>query len=66
MYKEKHVTVCDFLGVSYRHLLHVLAQLCEQGYLRKEGMRYLIEERGKLDDLAGGLRNQGDRSLGSF
>ncbi|MEF7562831.1 MULTISPECIES: transcriptional regulator YeiL [Bacillus] len=66
LYKEKHVTVCDFLGVSYRHLLHVLAQFCEQGYLRKEGMRYLVESRGRLEELAGVLRNQGDGSLGSF
>jgi CRP/FNR family transcriptional regulator, putaive post-exponential-phase nitrogen-starvation regulator len=57
VYKEKHVTVCDFLGVSYRHLLHVLAQFCESGYLRKEGVRYLIEQRGRLEELAGVLRN---------
>lgn len=37
IYKEKHVIVCDYLGVSYRHLLHVLAQFCEKGYLQKKG-----------------------------
>ncbi|WP_082232086.1 transcriptional regulator YeiL [Halobacillus massiliensis] len=57
VYKEKHVTVCDFLGVSYRHLLHVLSQFCEKGYLQKEGHEYRIRERGRLLELAGVLKN---------
>ena len=28
-YKEKHTEVCEYLGVSYRHLLFVLAQFTE-------------------------------------
>ena len=36
VYKEKHVTVCDYLGVSYRHLLHADAIL-PKGYLQKKG-----------------------------
>ncbi|MFC4620429.1 transcriptional regulator YeiL [Camelliibacillus cellulosilyticus] len=51
-YKEKHVTVCDFLGVSYRHLLYVLAQFCDKGYLQKEGQHYRILQRNALDELA--------------
>lgn len=58
MYKEKHVTVCDFLGVSYRHLLFVLAQFCENGYLEKEGRGYRILERDALVDLANALKNE--------
>jgi CRP/FNR family transcriptional regulator, putaive post-exponential-phase nitrogen-starvation regulator len=58
VYKEKHVTVCDFLGVSYRHLLHVLAQFCDKGYLKKEGRYYLIHHRSSLYELAGMLRNK--------
>ncbi|WP_408010056.1 transcriptional regulator YeiL [Pseudalkalibacillus sp. A8] len=57
VYKEKHVTVCDFLGVSYRHLLHVLAQFCDKGYLQKEGRHYRIQQHDQLYKLAGKLRN---------
>lgn len=58
VYKEKHVTVCDFLGVSYRHLLHVLAQFCDKGYLIKEGKQYRIEQLRQLTELAIVLRNE--------
>jgi CRP/FNR family transcriptional regulator, putaive post-exponential-phase nitrogen-starvation regulator len=58
IYREKHVTVCDFLGVSYRHLLHVLAQFCDKGYLEKEGHHYRIRSRGLLCELAGMLGNK--------
>ncbi|MFQ3545184.1 transcriptional regulator YeiL [Halobacillus rhizosphaerae] len=57
VYKEKHVTVCDFLGVSYRHLLHVLSQFCERGYVKKEGNQYRIIEIRKLRELAGVFKN---------
>ncbi|MCH6269443.1 MULTISPECIES: transcriptional regulator YeiL [Neobacillus] len=56
IYKEKHVSVCDFLGVSYRHLLHVLGQFCEKGYLKKEGRHYRIQQLSALEELAGMLR----------
>ncbi|UPG66010.1 transcriptional regulator YeiL, partial [Metabacillus endolithicus] len=56
-YKEKHVTVCDFLGVSYRHLLHVLSQFCEKGYLQKDGRHYRIVQPNQLEELAEKLRN---------
>ncbi|MGE6260064.1 transcriptional regulator YeiL [Heyndrickxia sporothermodurans] len=57
-YKEKHVIVCDFLGVSYRHLLHVLAQFCDKGYLQKEERYYRILQQNSLFELAGMLRNE--------
>ncbi|TKC16734.1 transcriptional regulator YeiL [Robertmurraya kyonggiensis] len=57
IYKEKHVTVCDYLGVSYRHLLHVLTQFCEKGYLQKEGRNYQIKQFGSLNELAGVMKN---------
>jgi CRP/FNR family transcriptional regulator, putaive post-exponential-phase nitrogen-starvation regulator len=57
VYKEKHVTVCDYLGVSYRHLLHVLTQFCEKGYLRKQGRTYQINQYHSLYELAGALKN---------
>jgi len=58
VYKEKHVTVCDFLGVSYRHLLHVLAQFCEKGYLQKEGRHYRINHYHALYELSEMLKNK--------
>jgi len=57
-YKEKHVIVCDFLGVSYRHLLYVLAQFCDKGYLRKEGRHYRILQHRALYELAGMLMSE--------
>ncbi|QED49897.1 transcriptional regulator YeiL [Cytobacillus dafuensis] len=58
VYKEKHVTVCDFLGVSYRHLLHVFAQFCDKGYLEKEGHHYRIQQHNKLKELSVILKNE--------
>lgn len=58
IYKEKHVTVCDFLGVSYRHLLHVLSQFCDKGYLQKEGHHYRIRRHDLLCELAEMLGNK--------
>lgn len=52
IYKEKHVTVCEFLGVSYRHLMHVIAQFCQKGYLIKEGRSYRIDQYQSLYELA--------------
>lgn len=57
LYKEKHITVCDFLGVSYRHLLHVLAQFCDKGFLKKEGHAYRIINKSAIKALADMLRN---------
>ena len=51
-YKEKHTEVCDYLGVSYRHLLFVLAQFSEAGYLSKENRGYVLTNRSALETLA--------------
>ena len=58
VYKEKHVTVCDYLGISYRHLLHVLTQFCDKGYLQKEGRNYQIKQYHSLYELAAVLKNK--------
>lgn len=58
IYKEKHVTVCDYLGVSYRHLLHVLTQFCEKQYLQKEGRKYHIKQYDSLKSLSQVLKNK--------
>ena len=51
-YKEKHTEVCEYLGVSYRHLLHVFAQFIEAGYIEKQGRGYLIKNKEVLQQLA--------------
>jgi CRP/FNR family transcriptional regulator, putaive post-exponential-phase nitrogen-starvation regulator len=51
-YKEKHTEVCEYLGVSYRHLLHVLAQLCESNIIEKQGRSYKIRDKERLQELA--------------
>ncbi|WP_409304741.1 transcriptional regulator YeiL [Peribacillus sp. SCS-155] len=57
VYREKHIIVCDYLGVSYRHLLHVLAQFCDKGYLQKGGRNYRIQQYKELYKLAEMMRN---------
>ncbi len=51
-YKEKHTEVCEYLGVSYRHLLHVLAQLCEANIIEKQSRGYIIQDKERLQKLA--------------
>lgn len=51
-YKEKHTEVCEYLGVSYRHLLHVFAQFSVAGYIEKEGRGYRIKNKERLQKLA--------------
>ncbi|MBD3109760.1 transcriptional regulator YeiL [Bacillus sp. AGMB 02131] len=51
-YKEKHTEICEYLGVSYRHLLHVFAQFIEAGYIEKQGRGFLIKNKEALQELA--------------
>jgi CRP/FNR family transcriptional regulator, putaive post-exponential-phase nitrogen-starvation regulator len=57
-YKEKHVMVCDYLGISYRHLLHVLSQFCGKNYLQKDGRNYQIKQYHSLYELAEVLKRK--------
>ncbi|MGH1648843.1 transcriptional regulator YeiL [Enterococcus gilvus] len=43
-YRETHTQVAEYLGVSYRHLLFVIAQFVEEGYLEKIEKGYLIQD----------------------
>lgn len=52
VYKEKHTEVAAFLGVSYRHLLYLFAQFCEEGILSKRKNDYCILDRARLQSLA--------------
>ncbi|MCF6165570.1 N-ribosylNicotinamide CRP-like regulator [Furfurilactobacillus rossiae] len=52
LYSEKHVQVAEFLGISYRHLLYVLAQFVKDGYLVKQQHHYKITNLDALTALA--------------
>lgn len=51
-YKEKHTEICEYLGVSYRHLLYVIAQFCEENILEKTKKGYHIINEKRLAKLA--------------
>ena len=52
IYKEKHTEIFEYLGVSYRHLLYVLAQFCEANILEKKKNGYHIMDEQRLMQLA--------------
>ncbi|WP_404856015.1 helix-turn-helix domain-containing protein, partial [Escherichia coli] len=52
LYHEKHTQAAEYLGVSYRHLLYVLAQFIHDGLLIKSKKGYLIKNRKQLSGLA--------------
>lgn len=52
IYCEKHTQTAEYLGVSYRHLLYVIAQFVETGYLKKEQRHYVLQDPEKLRQLA--------------
>lgn len=55
-YTEKHTEASEYLNVSYRHLLYVLNQFCQQHYLKKDGRTYYIHDRIQLEKLADELK----------
>lgn len=53
IYNRKHTEVAEYLGVSYRHLLHVFALLCETNILQHtEKKEYIIKDFSSLAALA--------------
>lgn len=57
-YKEMHTNASDYLGVSYRHLLYVLAEFVEKKYLSKSINGYQIVNKDALIQLAGEMNTQ--------
>ena len=51
LYAEKHTETSEFLGVSYRHLLYVLASFCKRAILHKEENGYKIVDFESLNIL---------------
>lgn len=60
-YDEKHTEVAQYLGVSYRHLLYVLAAFVKNGYLKKTTDIYKIINRLELQRLAKEVNNSAER-----
>jgi len=57
-YKEMHTNVAEYLGVSYRHLLYVLAEFVHNGYLVKSKTGYHVINKDVLIKLAGEMNTQ--------
>lgn len=54
LYRERHTETAAYLGVTYRHLLYVLAEFVKEGILEKTSAGYRIvklEELKKLADM---------------
>lgn len=54
IYTERHTEAAEFLGVSYRHLLYVLADFVRRGLLIKSRRGYELANLPGLQELAGG------------
>ncbi len=52
LYREKHTEVSEFLGVTYRHLLYVLADFVKRGLLKKTEQGYFIQDLKALCKIA--------------
>ena len=55
LYREKHTEVSEFLGVTYRHLLYVLADFVKRGLLKKTEQGYSIQDLDALSKIAEGI-----------
>ncbi|WP_058911906.1 transcriptional regulator YeiL [Entomohabitans teleogrylli] len=52
LYHEKHTQTAEYMGVSYRHLLYVLAQFTRDRILLKQKAGYVISNKKVLTALA--------------
>lgn len=50
-YREPHTEVAEFLGVTYRHFLYVLAQFVKEGILEKTKHGYFVPDEERLIQL---------------
>ncbi len=55
LYREKHTEAAEFLGVTYRHLLYVLADFVKRGILEKTARGYRIVDLEALRNISKGL-----------
>lgn len=52
IYHEKHTQAAEYMGVSYRHLLYMIAQFSQEGLLIKQKSGYILGNKQKLIALA--------------
>lgn len=52
VYRERYTEVSEFLGVSYRHLLYVLADFVKAGILEKRASGYYIKDEKVLWEIS--------------
>ncbi len=57
-YREKHTVVAEYLGVSYRHLLYVLAELQQEKILKKISKGYIITDYNALCTLSADIKKE--------
>ncbi len=50
VYKENHLQIAEYLGVSYRHLLHTIKKFKDEKKISKKGSEYILD-REKLKQL---------------
>lgn len=53
IYSEKHTEAAEYLAVTYRHLLYVMADFVKKGILQKTASGYRIMDYEALNKLAG-------------
>lgn len=51
-YRERHTEIAEYLGVTYRHLLYVLAGFVKKGIVKKTPQGYHIENIKMLREIA--------------
>ncbi|WP_276352462.1 transcriptional regulator YeiL [Cohnella caldifontis] len=56
-YRERHTHAAEYLGVSYRHLLHTLSDFSRKGYIVKETRGYRLANRAALEEKARGIES---------
>jgi len=59
LYNERHTQVAEYMGVSYRHLLFVIAQFVEEGSLTKQNSGYAIKNKEAFITLAREMEPEG-------
>ena len=52
VYRQRHTEASEYLGVTYRHLLYVVAEFVDAGILTKSRRGYEITDRPSLEQLA--------------
>lgn len=52
IYRERHTEAAEYLGVTYRHLLYVLAGFVKRGILSKTSIGYCVDDLNTLRKIA--------------